>query len=90
MTLIKEASRKNDTKTVELVVDNVPYQVKITPEKFNEDTRFFIEVNGDGGQMYAWYPDLLKLRALGEDGITLPAGLEEAISHMVVKTVYIK
>ena len=87
---MKNTIRKNETKTVELVVDNVPYQVKITPEKFNDDPRFFIEVNGDGGHMYTWYPDLLKLHALDDEASTLPGGLVGAISNMIVKTIYIK
>ncbi|HTE23537.1 hypothetical protein [Flavitalea sp.] len=90
MAQMKDTIRKNDTKTVELVVDKVPYQVKITPEKFNDDPRFYIEVNGDGGHMYAWYSDLLKLHALDDEASTLPDGLEQAISNMIVKTIYIK
>ena len=90
MAQMKETIRKNNTKTVDLVVDNIPYQVKITPEKFNDEPRFFIEVNGDGGHMYAWYADLLRLHALDDEASTLPDGLVEAISNMIVKTVHIK
>ena len=90
MAQMKDSIRKNDPKTIELVVDNIPYKVKITPEKFNDDPRFFIEVNGDGGHMYAWQPDLLKLNALDDEGAILPGGLEEAISNRIVKTIHIK
>jgi hypothetical protein len=90
MAQTKESVQKSGTKTVDLVVDKVPYQVKITPEKFNDDTRFFIEVNGDGGHMYAWYPDLVRLHAMDDEASTLPDGLEEAIGNMIVKTIYIK
>ena len=90
MAQMKDPIRKNDEKTIELVVDKIPYRVKITPEKFNDDPRFFIEVNGDGGHMYAWYRDLLKLHALDDEAASLPVGLEEAISDMIVKTIYIK
>ena len=90
MAQMKDSIRKNERKTFELLVDKVPYRVNITPEKFNDDPRFFIEVNGDGGHMYAWYRDLLKLQALDDEAASLPAGLEEAISDMIVKTIYIK
>jgi hypothetical protein len=90
MAQMKDSTRKNDTRTIDLVVDKIPYQVKITPEKFNDDPRFFIEVNSNGGQMYAWDPDLLKLDALDDEAALLPVGLEEAISDMIVKTIYIK
>jgi hypothetical protein len=90
MAQMKETFQKKETRTVDLVVDKVPYLVKITPEKFNDDPRFFIEVNGDGGHMYAWYPDLVRLHALDDEAATLPDGLEAAISNMIVKTTYIK
>ena len=90
MSQISESPQNNNIRTVNLVVDKVPYLVKITPEKFNDDQRFFVEVNGDGGHMYAWYPDLVRLHALDDESATLPVALEEAISDMIVKTINIK
>lgn len=81
-----DTSSQAFTKNYELVVDNIPYRVKVTPDKFNEEPRFMIEVNGDDGHLYAWDPEQVSLRALDDDAIELPDGLEKAISDLIVKT----
>ena len=41
------------TKSFTLLVDNVPYEVKIQPFDFNEEQRFYVNVNAgrDGGPL---------------------------------------
>ena len=82
--------KKKDIQTTEhtyhLVVDKVPYMVRVTPFLFNEEKRFRISVNGDDGHVFAWDPDLVGLTALDEEASTLPVGLEKAISDKLFKT----
>lgn len=75
--------------TYELVVDKIPYMIRVTPFFFNQEKRFRISVNGDEGHIFAWDPDLVGLHALDEDASTLPGGLEKAISDKLAKTVVI-
>ncbi|RYZ17200.1 MAG: hypothetical protein EOP49_50875 [Sphingobacteriales bacterium] len=74
------------TKNFEFLVDNIPYRVRVTPDKFNDEPRFLIEVNGDDGHLYAWDREQVSLRALDDDAVTLPDGLDKAISDMIIKT----
>jgi hypothetical protein len=73
--------------TYNIIVDKVPYLVRVTPFLFNDEKRFRISINGDDGHVFAWDPDLVGLHALDEDASTLPASLEKAISNKLAKTV---
>jgi hypothetical protein len=75
------------TKNYEFLIDNIPYRVKVTPDNFNDQPRFIIEVNGDDGHLYAWDREQVSLRALDDDAVTLPDALDKAISDMIVKTI---
>ncbi len=81
-----DTTQKNTAKNLELVVDNIPYQVRITPETFNDEKRYRIVINGDEGHLYAWDSETVSLRALDDDAATLPDGLEKEISNLLVKT----
>jgi hypothetical protein len=84
---------KTNTSTMEetfdLMVDKVPYTIRVTPFWFNEQKRFRISVNGDNGHVFAWDPDLVALHALDDDAAVLPDSLEKAISDKLAKTVII-
>lgn len=71
----------------DIIVDKVPYRIKVTPFLFNEEKRFRISVNGDSGHVFAWDPDIVGLHALDDDASTLPDSLEKAISDKLAKTV---
>lgn len=73
--------------TYNLVVDKVPYLVRVTPFLFNDEKRFRISVNGDNGHVFAWDPDIVGLHALDDDASTLPDSLEKAISDKLAKTI---
>ncbi len=73
--------------TYDLIVDKVPYSVKVTPFMFNNEKRFRISINGDNGHIFAWDPDIIGLHALDDDAATLPDSLEKAISDKLSKTV---
>lgn len=71
----------------DLVVDKVPYFIRVTPFLFNDEKRFRISVNGDNGHVFAWDPEIVGLHALDDDASDLPDSLEKAISDKLAKTV---
>jgi hypothetical protein len=80
----KAASTENN---FDIVVDKVPYNVRVTPFWFNDERRFRISVNGDEGHVYAWDPELVALSALDDEASVLPQTVEKAISDKLYKTV---
>ena len=82
--------KKSDIPIVEesydIVVDKVPYLVRVTSFLFNEEKRFRVSVNNDSGHVFAWDPEIVGLHALDDDASTLPDGLEKAISDKLAKT----
>ena len=85
--------KKTSVSTVEenfdLMVDKVPYSIRVTPFWFNDEKRFRISVNGDNGHVFAWDPNLVGLHSLDDDAAVLPDSLEKAISDRLSKTVII-
>jgi len=73
--------------TFDLVVDKVPYLIRVTPFLFNDEKRFRISVNGDNGHVFAWDPEIVGLHALDDEASVLPDSLEKAISDKLAKTV---
>ncbi len=73
--------------TYDLVVDKVPYLIRVTPFLFNGEKRFRISVNGDNGHVFAWDPDIVGLHAIDDDSSVLPDSLEKAISDKLSRTV---
>ena len=73
--------------TFDLMVDKVPYSIRVTPFLFNEEKRFRISVNGDNGHIFAWDPEIVGLHALDDDASDLPDSLEKAISDKLARTV---
>jgi hypothetical protein len=72
-----------------IMVDKVPYLIRVTPCLFNEEKRFRISVNGDQGHIFAWDPDIVGLHAIDDDASTLPDSLEKAISNKLAKTMIV-
>lgn len=73
----------------DLVVDKVPYSIRVTPFWYNDEKRFRISVNGDDGHVFAWDPELVALHSLDDDASVLPDSLEKAISDRLAKTVIV-
>jgi hypothetical protein len=71
----------------DLMVDKVPYHIRVTPFLFNEEKRFRISVNGDSGHVFVWDPEIVGLHAIDDDASTLPNSLEKAISDRLAKTI---
>ncbi|RYG53872.1 MAG: hypothetical protein EOO01_03180 [Chitinophagaceae bacterium] len=77
----------NTESNFDIVVDKVPYNVRVTPFWFNDERRFRISVNEAEGHIYAWDADLVGLSALDDEASVLPDTVEKAISDKLFKTV---
>ncbi len=65
----------------EILVDNVPYRVKVEPFEFNTETRFKVTYNGDQEHIFTWDSRIGRLAAIDDDSSTLPDNLERAIAE---------
>lgn len=67
-------------------IDEIPYEVKVTPFKFNEQTRFKVSYNGGSENIFAWDPEVGRIRAIDDAASTLPDSLGLEISRKIMQT----
>jgi hypothetical protein len=65
----------------DLLIDEIPYSIKAKPFLFNDETRYYINVNGGADHVFVWYPEVGRFRAIDDSAGILPAALEDAISE---------
>ena len=65
----------------EILVDKLPYQVKLVPFVFNTQTRFTVKYNGGEEHIFTWDSSLGRLAAIDDDSSTMPDDLESAIAQ---------
>ncbi len=65
----------------ELLVNSVPYIVKVKPFEFNTETRFSISYNGGEDHIFTWDSGLHRLTAIDDDAAVMPDDLELAIAN---------
>ncbi|MBL7700366.1 MAG: hypothetical protein JNK79_19530 [Chitinophagaceae bacterium] len=75
---------RNRTETYHLRVDEVPYVVETFAFMFNDEKRFNVRVNGGPESVFAWDPEMNRLRPLDDDATILPDALEETISKRIL------
>ena len=68
-------------RTFNVIVDSVPYIVKVLPFRFNGETRYEVSFNGSAEYVFTWDSSLGQLRAIDDEASTLPDNLEIAISE---------
>lgn len=66
--------------TFELLVDSVPYVVKVTPFEFNTERRFKVRFNSSDEHIFTWDSSIGRLTAIDDESSTIPDSLEVAIS----------
>jgi hypothetical protein len=71
---------KAEEKTFDLLVDSVPYLVKVSPFSFNGETRYNVSINGGDDHVFTWDSELRGLRAIDDTASSLPSAVEEEIS----------
>jgi hypothetical protein len=72
---------KAEERTFNLVVDSVPYLVKVSPFSFNGETRFYVNVNGGKDHVFTWDSEVRGLRAIDDNASIMPSAVEEEISR---------
>jgi hypothetical protein len=77
----KTGAASANEKSFNIVLDNIPYLIKVSLFKFNEETRYNISINGGDNHIFTWDSELYELRAIDDDASVLPAELEEQISR---------
>jgi hypothetical protein len=68
-------------KRLTLLVDKVPYEVRVTPFTFNEERRYYVSVNGGEEHVFTWDTEASTLRAIDDEAADLPDSVEDAISR---------
>jgi len=74
----------------DLRVDRVPYHVEVSPFISNDEKRFVINVNGGLDHVYTWDDEAVQIRALDDEAVVLPDGLEKELSDRIMKTIILK
>ena len=77
------ASQKESLKTVNLVVDDVPYVVGIREFTFNEEPRYLVTINGGEEHTFVQDPSVGRLRAIDDMSSSIPDALEQEISRQL-------
>ena len=67
----------------EILVNKIPYLVKVVPFAFNEETRFKVKYDGGDEHIFTWDSSLKRLAAIDEDAATIPDDLEAAIAQRI-------
>ena len=66
--------------SVHLVVDGVPYIVKIIPFDFNGERRFRVSYNEGPEHIFTWHPSLGSITAIDDESVEIPGSVEQAIA----------
>jgi hypothetical protein len=67
--------------TLHLVIDSVPYILKVVPFEFNGETRFQVSYNGSADYIFTWDSSIGRLAAIDDDAASLPFNVEVAIAE---------
>ncbi len=65
----------------EILVNKIPYHVRVVPFEFNTETRFKVNYNGGDEHIFTWDSSLGRLTAIDDDAATMPDDLEAAIAQ---------
>ncbi len=68
-------------KTFDLLVDKVPYHIKASPFLFNDEQRFYIQINDGKEHLFTWDSSVKRLRAIDDESGVIPDAVEQAISQ---------
>lgn len=71
---------------LDILVDAVPYNTRITPFDFNGQKRFKVQINSGEDHILAWDEELMSLKPLDDSGSTLPDDLVRELSDTIVRT----
>lgn len=70
--------------TIQLLINGIPYVVKITPFKFNDETRFTVSFNDSNEYVFTYDTNVSQYVSIGDGTETIPDDLEVAISEKLL------
>lgn len=70
--------------TIQLLINGIPYVVKITPFEFNDETRFTVSFNDSDDYVFTYDTNVSQYVSIGDDTETIPHDLEAAISEKLL------
>lgn len=71
--------------TFDLLLNRVPYVIKVVPFSFNTETRFKVSYNDSPEFVFAWDEEVEQYVALGDESATIPDDVEEAVSTRLLQ-----
>jgi hypothetical protein len=78
----KNANGKN-VRIYNLALNNLPFIVEISSFDFNDQVRYYVNVNASDDYVFAWDSQVGMFRPLDDRSDLLPDGLIEAISSKI-------
>lgn len=81
---MKTTSKKQGPQSFSINIDNVGYDVVVTPIMINGEKRFIININNSGDHIYVWDEQIQSLRALDQEASVIPVVLEKTISDKLI------
>jgi len=75
---------KKDVQEFSTDVDGISYFVEAAPFQFNDQTRYYVSVNGAEKDIFVWDPERNMFRALDDNANILPDGLIRNISDKLM------
>lgn len=70
--------------TIQLLINKIPYVVKIMPFKFNDETRFTVSFNDSDEYVFTYDTNVSQYVSIGDGTETIPDDLEVAISEKLL------
>lgn len=74
-------AEENNERHFNIVVDGIPYRVEFEPFFFNEQVRYYVNINAGPRDVFVWDTELQLFRAIDDAAAVLPVALEKAISE---------
>lgn len=76
----KKSNKVAGAESFQLLVDGVPYFVKVIPFDFNGEMRFRVSYNDGPENIFTWDSSLGRIAAIDDDSIVIPDSVEQAIA----------
>ena len=76
----KKSYKVAGAESFQLLVDGVPYFIKVIPFDFNGEVRFRVSYNEGPENIFTWDSSLGRVAAIDDDGAVIPDSVEQAIA----------
>lgn len=80
-----QSDKRNESVTrFNVTVDQIPYQVEVSPSRFNNETRFYVTINNGPRDIFAWDKEMKMYRGLDDQSAILPDGLMIEVNRILL------